>query len=158
MEVRISVPESNIRDLHLGLPARIRFPTLENAQTEGRVSEIGTAAEVANAFPVKVALTEEEVKVLPGMTAEVSLLLGGEENGSSFLVPISAISPGAEPRHGYVFVFEAESGTVKRTPVKGQGVRDNRIIITDGLVAGDIIAVAGVSFLQDGQKVKLLEP
>jgi hypothetical protein len=30
-------------------------------------------------------------------------------------------------------------------------------IVTDGLAAGDVIAVAGVSFLADGMKVKLLK-
>jgi hypothetical protein len=30
-------------------------------------------------------------------------------------------------------------------------------IVSEGLSAGDIIAVAGVSFLADGMKVKLME-
>ncbi len=158
MEVRISVPESSIRDLHLGLQARLRFPTLENVVAEGRVSEIGTSAGVANAFPVKVAVTEESVSVLPGMTAEVSLLLGGESDSDSFLVPISAIVPGERPREGYVFVFDAETSQVNRVAIRGRGVSDNRIVITEGLSAGDVIAVAGVSFLEDGQEVKLLAP
>jgi hypothetical protein len=34
---------------------------------------------------------------------------------------------------------------------------DKRVIIDEGLEAGDIIAVAGVSFLADGLEVKLLE-
>ena len=32
------------------------------------------------------------------------------------------------------------------------------VIVTSGLVAGDIVATAGVSFLSDGQRVKLYEP
>jgi len=36
------------------------------------------------------------------------------------------------------------------------GVRDNRLIVTSGLAEGDIVASAGVSYLVDGQKVKLL--
>jgi len=39
---------------------------------------------------------------------------------------------------------------------RGAGVRDNRVLISEGITAGDIVAVAGVSFLRDGQKVKLL--
>jgi hypothetical protein len=35
-------------------------------------------------------------------------------------------------------------------------VQDNRIFITEGIAPGDVIAVAGVSFLRDGQKVKLM--
>ena len=92
------------------------------------------------------------------MTAEVSLLLGGESDSDSFLVPISAIVPGERPREGYVFVFDAETSQVNRVAIRGRGVSDNRIVITEGLSAGDVIAVAGVSFLEDGQEVKLLAP
>jgi hypothetical protein len=35
-------------------------------------------------------------------------------------------------------------------------VRDNRLVVTEGLGAGDIVASAGVSYLVDGEKVKLL--
>ena len=156
MEVKISVPESSINDLHLGLPAEVRFPTGRGLGLGGRVSEVGTQAETANAFPVKVALEQGNDGILPGMTAEVSLLLGGDDREQAYLVPISAIAPGEEPNKGYVFVFDPESSTVKRTVVAGGGVRDNQIVVTEGIRAGDIIAVAGVSFLADGQEVKLL--
>jgi multidrug efflux pump subunit AcrA (membrane-fusion protein) len=57
----------------------------------------------------------------------------------------------------YVFVFDAESSTVRRTAIEDDGIRDSNIVVSSGLKAGDIIAVAGVSFLQDGQKVRLME-
>jgi hypothetical protein len=43
-------------------------------------------------------------------------------------------------------------------PIKGGGVRGDLIIVAEGISPGDIIAVAGTSFLRDGQKVKLLAP
>ena len=156
MEVKISVPESSINDLHLGLPADIRFPTGRSGALEGRVSEIGTQAEAANAFPVKVALARRDNGILPGMTAEVSLLLGGDQVESAYLVPISAIAPGPEPNAGFVFIYDPETSSVKRTAIAGSGVRDNQVVVTEGLQGGDVIAVAGVSFLSDGQQVKLL--
>ncbi len=156
MEVKISVPESSINDLHLGLPTEVRFSTRRELGLKGRVSEVGTQAETANAFPVKVALEQGNGGILPGMTAEVRLLLGGDDSEQAYLVPISAITPGEEPNKGYVFIFDPESSTVKRTLIGGGGVRDNQVVVTEGLKGGDVIAVAGVSFLADGQKVKLL--
>ena len=156
MEVKISVPESNINDLHLGLPAEIRFPTRQNAKLEGRVSEIGTQAETANAFSVRVALAQRDGGILPGMTAEVSLLLGGAAVETAYLVPISALAPGNAPKTGFVFIFDPESSTVRKSTVSGSGVRDNQVVVTEGIRGGDIIAVAGVSYLSDGQAVKLL--
>ena len=48
------------------------------------------------------------------------------------------------------------SSTVKKRNVTVGGVRDNRLVVTEGIAAGDIVASAGVSYLSDGQKVKLL--
>ena len=45
---------------------------------------------------------------------------------------------------------------MRKTRVRARDVRENLVIIREGLKAGDIIAVAGVSFLYDGQKVKLM--
>ena len=36
------------------------------------------------------------------------------------------------------------------------GVRDNYLVVTGGVGVGDLVASAGVSYLVDGQKVKLL--
>jgi RND family efflux transporter MFP subunit len=156
MEVVISVPETVIGKIHLGLPADVSFPAESIDDLKGRISEIGRVATEANAFPVKVALTDPPAKVLPGMTAEASLLLGDQGDTASYLVPLTAIIPGEQPKHGYVFVYDPETATVSKNAVRGGGVRDDRILIAEGLEAGQIVAVAGVSFLRDGQKVKLL--
>jgi hypothetical protein len=42
------------------------------------------------------------------------------------------------------------------TAIGGKGVEGNRVMITEGIAPGDVIAVAGVSFLRDGQEVKLM--
>lgn len=157
MQVRLTVPETTIKQINLGLPATVSFPD-ENVQSqEGRVTEVGTVATEANAFTVKVTLTSPPESLRPGMTAEATMLLGDDSASSSFLLPLTAIAPGDEPRRGYVFVFNEASSTVKKTPVHGAGgVRDDQVLITEGVTAGDIVVVAGVSFLRDGQQVKLL--
>ena len=156
MDVVINVPETLIGELYLGLPADVTFPSDKIPPMGGRVSEIGSAASEANAFPVKVTLADPPPSVLPGMTAETSVILGSQDDETSFLIPFSAIAPGDHPGRGYVFVFDSETSTVKRSLISGKGVRDNRVMITDGIDAGDVIAIAGVSFLRDGQKVKLM--
>jgi hypothetical protein len=41
--------------------------------------------------------------------------------------------------------------------VHARGAEEKKAIVDEGLSDGDIIAVAGVSFLADGMKVKLME-
>lgn len=157
MQVRLSVPETAIENINLGLPATISFPNERIPQQEGRVSEVGTVATEANAFTVKVGLTAPPASLRPGMTAEANMLLGDEAGDQSFLLPLSAIAPGEAPGEGYVFIFDQATSTVRKVAVRGGGgVRDDRILISEGVSAGDIVAVAGVSFLRDGQQVKLL--
>jgi RND family efflux transporter MFP subunit len=156
MEVLVSVPENVIGEVYLGLPAEIAFPSEQVVSQKGRVSEVGTVAGDANAFPVKVALANPPESVLPGMTADVSLLLGESGGSTSYLVPVSAIAAGDEPGQGYIFVFDQASSTVKKMAISAKGVQDNRVNIIEGVAPGDVIAVAGVSFLRDGQKVKLM--
>jgi multidrug efflux pump subunit AcrA (membrane-fusion protein) len=157
MQVRLSVPETAIENINLGLPATVHFPNERVPPQEGRISEVGTVATEANAFTVKVALAAPPESLRPGMTAEVGMLLGDETGNQSFLLPLSAIAPGEEPGGGYVFLFDEATSTVKRTAVRGAGgVRDDRVLINEGVAAGDIVVVAGVSFLRDGQQVKLL--
>jgi RND family efflux transporter MFP subunit len=157
MEVQLAVPETTVDRIHIDDPATITFPTLPDESAYGRISYIGGAAIKANAFPVKVALMNPSEKVKPGMTAEANLSLKDEKRNSGYLVPMQAILPSAERNRGYAFVYDPQTSTVKKTPVHSRGMSEKRVIIDEGLEAGDIIAVAGVSFLADGMEVKLLE-
>ena len=74
------------------------------------------------------------------------------------MIPIQAFLPGNESEQVYVFVYDPKTSTVRKTVVKGDSdVKNNMSIVYEGLSTGDIIAVAGVSFLADGMKVKLME-
>ena len=157
MEVELAIPETNVDQIHIDDPVTITFPTLPGETASGRISYIGGAAVKANAFPVKVELIDPSEKVKPGMTAEAKLTIKDESRKSGYLVPIQALLPSPEPDRGYAFVYDPGTSTVKKTPVHSRGMADKRVIIDEGLEAGDIIAVAGVSFLADGLEVKLLE-
>ena len=156
MEVVVSVPETMIGRIHLGLPADIGFPSEQVQSLTGEVSEVGTAASEANAYPVKVALADPPERVLPGMVAEVTFVLDADRGVPSYLVPVSAIVAGDSPDQGYVFLYDRETSTVKKTEIGRRGVQGNQLRVSDGVAPGDAVVVSGVTFLSDGQKVKLM--
>jgi RND family efflux transporter MFP subunit len=159
MEVVSNIPETDIEGIYLGQNCSLVFPLDNQQKYNGIISEIGRAAGTANAFPVKIKILTVDPRLRPGMTAEVTFRIKDAKHHNAFLVPVKAIAPGYNARRGYVFVFDPETSSVKRQPVSGPGiVEDNRLMVTEGLKGGEIIAVAGVSFLEDGQKVKLMEP
>jgi RND family efflux transporter MFP subunit len=157
MEVQLAIPETTIDLIRIDDPATITFPTLPGDSVRGRVSFIGAAAVKANAFPAKVELINPDEKVLPGMTAEASLIVKAKNQKPGFIVPFQALLPAPEANQGFAFVYDPGTSTVKKTAVRSRGSEGKEIIIYEGLAAGDIIATAGVSFLADGMKVKLMK-
>jgi len=157
MEVQLAIPETSVYRLNIDDPVKITFPSLPGDPATGRISYIGGAAVTANAFPVKVALIDPNEQVKPGMTAEASLTLQDEDPGAGYLIPMQALSPAPEPNRGFVFVFDPDTSTVIKTAVRFSGAGQNQVIVEEGLGDGDVIAVAGVSFLADGMEVTLMK-
>lgn len=157
MEVELAVPETTINRIRIDMQTTVQFPTLPGRSVKGRISEIGSAAVKSNAFPVKIALMELAENISPGMTAEVTLSMKDDKEILGYLIPIQAILPSKEIGEGFTFVYDPQTTTVRKTLIKTAGNDQNMVIVTEGLSAGDIIAVAGVTFLADGMKVKLLE-
>jgi RND family efflux transporter MFP subunit len=157
MEVAISIPEDAIDDIDMDQKGEIRFPVFADRTYHGRVTEISKVAGTANAFPIKLTIEDPDQRIRPGMTARVTLLLAGDDQKAAYLVPLSAIAQRGDTTKGFVFVYDPQTSTVKKTQIESGSVRDDNVVIADGVKKGDIIAVAGVSFLEDGQKVKLME-
>tara|TARA_R110002110_G_scaffold7200_10_gene36542 strand:- start:9672 stop:10760 length:1089 start_codon:yes stop_codon:yes gene_type:complete len=157
LEADLSVPDNIVSRISIGSPVTVSVSTVPGCGCSGRITEVGTASGSANAVPVKVALLEKPPGLLPGMSAEATVTLSGSEKTNGFLVPLTAIAPGDKASQGYVFKFDTKEKVVRRVPVRGgKGVSDNFIAVAEGVRAGDILAAAGVSFLRDGQRVKLL--
>jgi RND family efflux transporter MFP subunit len=157
LEARFDIPETTISRITLGMPVTVTFPTKAGRPLRARITEIGSSAGTAGAFPVKAGLDDPPPQVRSGMTAEATLLLKQEGTKSAYLVPLAAVAPADKPSQGYVFIYDATTQTVKKNLVKARGVSDNLVHVYEGVKAGDIVAAAGVSFLNDGQKVKLMQ-
>ncbi|MAL08274.1 MAG: efflux transporter periplasmic adaptor subunit [Maricaulis sp.] len=94
--------------------------------------------------------------ILPGMTATVYAEFSPNADlPSSIRIPLSALAyaPDGSP---FVYVFDAEAGAVNRRSVALGDFTEGAVRITDGLAAGERIATAGISSLQDGMAVRPL--
>jgi RND family efflux transporter MFP subunit len=120
-----------------------------------RIREVAQVADPATqTFNVRVAMKEVPgISVLPGMTATVTVYYRrAGVLGDRMRVPITAVNKTASDEQ-VAWVLGAE-GTVSARPVRTGEVSGGAIEILDGLQPGDRIAVAGVSFLRDGMKVR----
>lgn len=154
LEVEAAIPESLRREISIGMPVVIVFPSLNGEKANGELSEISASANELNAFPIKVK-TEPAPGVYPGLTAE---LIFNYQHGSGaliFLIPATALLPGEDAHAAYVYVYDPKTSTVHKKAVVAKQMQENQVEIVSGLSLGDIVATAGVHFLYDGQKVKL---
>jgi multidrug efflux pump subunit AcrA (membrane-fusion protein) len=69
------------------------------------------------------------------------------------LVPISAVSKEASSGEQIAWLI-GDDFIIKRRPVKIGQASGGQVEIVEGLQPGERIAVAGVSFLRDGMKVR----
>ncbi|MEM7253650.1 MAG: efflux RND transporter periplasmic adaptor subunit [Pseudomonadota bacterium] len=156
-KVDVNLPEGLINFIAIGDAVDIRFPTLPGKPTTGRIATIGSRAGSTNSFPVSVTIDRPRADVKPGLSAEVSFQFTTASTGKAFMLPVTAVLPSDEQGRAFVYVFDAGSSTVARKAIEVVNVRDNELEVTGGITEGDIVASAGVSFLSDGMRVKLLE-
>lgn len=156
MQVAVSIPEQMIGDVHAGIEGQMVLNNLPDDPYVAIVSEVGSSATAANAFPVTAIINNADDRVRPGMTAELLLTFSDEAVQSAYLIPVQAFLPGLEKNEHSVYLFDAQTSTVRKTAVETVGIQNNDMVIIDGIAPGDILVVAGVPFLRDGQKVKLM--
>lgn len=157
MQVAVSIPEQMIQDVHTGMAGQVFLNNQPDQIYDAVVSEVGSSATTANAFPVTAVVVNADQRVRPGMTAELRLVFADTTLETAYLVPVHAFLPGLEGEEQQVYVLDPQSSTVRKTPVKTKGIQGDSIVVTDGIAPGDELVVAGVSFLRDGQKVKRMQ-
>lgn len=121
----------------------------------------GTADPETQTYEVSFAFSPPEgLFTLPGMTATVETTL--DFSGASDLlaqgiaVPLSAIL--AEGGQTYVWVVDLDSSEISKQQVTVESEGTEFVTITDGLEGGETVIAAGVTFFNDGMKVRAWQP
>lgn len=149
----------------VGQPAKLRLAVRPEIELDAVVSELGSRAGSVSSFPVVLKVTSHDPVMKAGLAVEASIDLPIQAD-EGYVLPLSAVimedqfetDNGTAARWPIeVYVYDADSSTVSRRTVSAGGIRDNDIVVVDGLSPGDRVASAGVAFLRDGQTVKLLD-
>ena len=161
LEVAVMVPETILDNLDKETAYDVSFPAVPDLKVSAKITEISTQAEAANAFPVILSFQNTNKQLRAGMSAEVDLTFKGNGiitgyTGVTIKVPPTALLSG-EDNNTYVFVYNPSEGIVNKRKVLPENIINNEALITQGLKPGEIIATAGVEYLHDTQKVRLLD-
>lgn len=148
IEVLVAVPESRMATLQVGQAAQVKLWANIDKTYQGKVREIAPAANVSTrAFDVRVAVLDADTQLKVGMTAGVAL---GGDSAQTIVVPSTALTQ--QQGQSQVWVIDAQGIVTPRAVTAGM-FTEHGVEITQGLQAGEMIAVAGVHTLVKGQKV-----
>lgn len=164
IEMVIDIPESKIAlapyvtDLVAKFDA---FPgvTISNA----KITEIGTeASATTRTYPVTVLMEQPDestgATILPGMAGRVSgtARLSEEVELAGFVIPESAIFE-SNSGEKQVWLIDENQMTVHRSKPVTPSELDALGVRVKGIEAGQWVVTAGVHYLDEGQKVRILE-
>lgn len=164
LEILVDLPESVVARISepsdrtgKQAPVHAEFAALPGREFSLIVKEFSTRADPkTQTFQVVFQMEKpDDVAILPGMTA---MIVGSAQQGVNgdgrYVIPAVAVF-GDEQGVSHVWVVEPKSMAVQRREVViGEVAGDAGIRITEGLQAGEIVAVSGASQLRDGMRVK----
>jgi multidrug efflux system membrane fusion protein len=160
IEIVINLPENVIATAKKGTIERLyaSFQTAPGKEFLVTLKEISAQADPrTQTYSATFTMPQPEgVRILPGMTAQVHVegLAGAADNPSYFIIPATAVFAG-DTGAQYVWVIDSRDMIVHRKEVKvGAVTGADSIEVLGGLKTGDMIAVAGISQLQEGMKVR----
>lgn len=162
LEVNFILPETNVRLTREKMRVDVEFDTYKGKWFTAEVKEVVDASPDGSGIPVRLAITDpgfnrDRYNIYPGFSCKVSLSIDNT-SGEGYTVPLSAVFKDLKTNETSVWLYDAATETVRRQKIVTEqllGVDD--VLVTAGLKAEDVIVVAGVNYITDGQKVSVLK-
>lgn len=165
MEVKFYIPENIAVQFRKFSTAKARFEVYPGVEFSTTLKEVGKKAE-SEGFPVTLYLDHKNLKdgehlIGPGMSCVVNLILKEEplqEEASVVYVPFESIFSAGNEELPSVWVVNKISMTVSKKNISvGEMVLQDYVQVLSGLNSGEVVVTAGVSQLQEAQKIKFIE-
>lgn len=152
VEVLVAIPESRMAEVKAAAPVVVKMWADRQKDYAGVVREIAPAADSATrTFNVRIHINNADAAVKLGMTAGVKFGLQDDKQDAKLLIPASALTIIDSKKT--VWVIDANNQAQPRVVNAGE-FREDGVLVTQGLQAGEKIAIAGVHTLNKGQRVK----
>ncbi|MFC7207806.1 efflux RND transporter periplasmic adaptor subunit [Comamonas endophytica] len=156
-DVVFSVPEDKVARMRPGQAVAVRT-WAGDQRYAGRVREVAASADpVTRTYLVKVALERTPGQALPALGATVHARPEGLGAASQ---PVIKLPTTALQQHGggsAVWIFDADSSSVRLQPVTMGSADGNEVVITQGLAPGMRVVATGGHVLSPGQKVTVYQ-
>jgi len=158
IEFVVNLPESlmpYVRDTH---DIRVKFDAFPDHDIPAKIKEIATEpSETTRIYPINLIMDQPaDIKVLPGMAGRAT----GEDppeleakRPQNIIIPVTAVFSPKEGDGTFVWIVDEQAKTVSRRQVTTGPLTDLGVSIAAGLEPDELIATAGVHYLEEGQSV-----
>ncbi len=149
----IDVPDDVVGRIASGDVFDVATLLQPDSKIEGKVREIAPSADkLTHTVRVKISIGNAPHVFRIGTTIEATARHTGAE---TVLVPSEAVM--SDDGKLTVWKFDRASSKVVRTEIEAAEGPGTSYVVKSGLKGGDLVAVAGIHALKDGQQVKLVE-
>ncbi len=161
--VRFTMPESNMAEFISKPNIYVEFENYRGTYFKARVKEYVKASPDGSGIPVLLYINDprfnkHDYNVAVGFACKVIFDIPQQAESTLVSVPASSVVADSDSGERYVFVIGANDSIVKRRNIKDDGlVNRDRIIVKQGLEAGETVVSVGATRLVDGQTVKILK-
>lgn len=164
IEMIIDIPESTISMVRYAVDIKVIFDAFPDQNISATIKEVGKEASLTTrTFPVTLIMDQpENIKILPGMAGKAKGRVSDDapqnkSQNKGIQIPVSAAYSPEEDDKTYVWLINESTGEVHRQVVSLGKVISSGLVITEGVNPGDWVVTAGVHFLREGQKVKIMQ-
>jgi HlyD family secretion protein len=155
LEIEVDVNEGYINRVVPGQPVRATLDAYPDWKIPARVIAIVPTADRQKAtVRVRIGFEELDPRILPDMGVKVAFKEepgpGGQRGAAALIVPRSAL----RKEGGRDIVFGRRNGRAERRAVSIGEMRDDGVVLSAGVSAGERVVVEGPETLSDGDRIE----
>lgn len=148
MEVAIAVPEGKLAEIRAAREISVSLWADPQRKLKGELRELASAADPATrTYAARISLKETSPELRLGMTARVSI---ADSNNAGVEIPLGAVVDQGKGAS----VWVASAGKVNPRKVKLGEFTESSAVISEGLQAGELVVIAGISRLVADESVE----
>jgi membrane fusion protein (multidrug efflux system) len=152
IQIKTALSERYISKIKLGLDALLRFEAYPDERFSTRITEVSPVVDpLTRTIEVRLNLLKYDKRIKVGMFAEVKIITQKKKN--IIKIPADCLVK----RYGGYYVFVVKDGQVERRKVNPGIQIDNKLEITEGLIADEEVVMQGQTLLEDKAKVRVVE-
>lgn len=158
----VDVPEQLISYLEFVRDGGVEFDAFPGKEIPAQIAEVATeASPTTRTYRVTLILEQqEEMEVLAGMAGLCRFTLDRSLLGEDpvLTVPSTTLFSEELGNTSFVWVYDSATETVHKRNVSVARISESGADISAGLTQGERVVTAGVHFLKEGQRVRLISP